>query len=235
MIDWQGEKRFCTREVSKLILQSVTTKYTVINTLCISAYEIDREREREIEKEVAIKSMQHTTIKRFRYICRFVRFISLTGSCAQMYECVRIRLGKVAHIWLFRTQAHTLLHTHDFLRSCVAPASTNQFNFRWLNSSLDKRIHNSIQHHIRCLVYHRMYTDAFYLSLCFPSRRTSMIYVVFNFRNRCDNTTHCMYGLFFRFVCFFFFFCVRWVRPFGFLVWFESNLQINEPAGKLYK
>lgn len=125
--------------------------------------------------------------------------------------------------------------------------NTNQFNFRCLNFSLDKRIHNSIQQHILRLVYHRIYTDAFYLSLFrsapFPHTYihtysaltlTSMIYVVFNFaKSMRQHRTLCMYGLFVFFLSLSWFFSS--VRPFRFLVWLESNLQINEPAGNLYK
>lgn len=135
--------------------------------------------------------------------------------------CLNARsVGKGRHIWLF--------HTYEFSsKLCRANKHTNQFNFRWLNFSLDKRIHNSIQYILR-LVYHRAHTVVLFFSVFLSHSLTYMIYAIFNFE--IDATTPHFVCV--RFILFFFFSFFFIVVVVGSSIWLVFGLVRKQLADK---
>lgn len=155
-----------------------------------------------------------------------------------MRVCVCLCVGKGRHIWLFIYHTHIHTHTRFSWKLCRASKhksvqfSMAEFFIRQAYTQLNpahstSRLSSDI--HGRTLF-------PFCFLLLYTHIHTSMIYVVFNFGNRCDNTTHtpshtlcmCMYDSFSLFFEFFLLLLV--VRPFWFLVWFGSNLQIKRTS-----
>lgn len=94
--------------------------------------------------------------------------------CVYVLVWMRIQLEKVVTYDFF-------IHTIFFETVCRANKHTNQFNFRWLNFSLDKRTHNSNQY-IYSISRLSSGTHGRILSVSLPRTHihtTYMIYVIY--------------------------------------------------------